>query len=204
MAHLSAKDQHRIGAAIREAEACTSGEIVCVLAESSSDYMAYATAWPALIALIAPWFLLALTNLTVREIFVAQIVIFAALYLLFSESKLHRFLVPRRIRRAQAHRTAMEQFMIRGMARKKNRAGILIFVSLEERYARIVADEGIGGQVAERVWQDAVDALLERASAGAIADGFIAAVEHCGRILAEHFPPGSSDEDELPDRIYVI
>jgi putative membrane protein len=53
---LSQKDQHRVGDAIRAAEATTAGEIVCVLARASSDYMSYATAWSALIALINPGF----------------------------------------------------------------------------------------------------------------------------------------------------
>jgi putative membrane protein len=202
--HLSEDGQRRISAAIKAAEANTAGEIVCVLARASSDYLTYATAWSALIALIAPWFLIALTDLSVREIFLAQIVLFVALFLILSESSLRQFLVPRRARRAEAHRAAMEQFMIRGMARKKNRAGILIFVSLAEHYARIVADDGIASKVDQTVWQEAIDALLERAGAGEIAEGFIVAVEKCGRVLAEYFPPEPGDEDQLPDRIYLI
>ncbi|HET6378935.1 MAG TPA: hypothetical protein VFG05_11620 [Methylocella sp.] len=202
MAELSSEDQQRISAAIRAAERQTSGEIVCVLARASSDYLSYATAWPAIIALLSPWFLLAITSLSVHFILTAQIVIFVTLYLILSQTALLRFLLPRGVLRAQAHRAAMEQFMIRGMARKKNRAGILIFVSLAEHYARIVADEGIASKVLPSVWQEAVDALLERAKAGEIAEGFILAVEICGRQLAEHFPPGGGGE--LPDRIYVI
>jgi putative membrane protein len=201
---LSAEDQHRVGDAIKAAEATTAGEIVCVLARASSDYMSYATAWSALIALIAPWFLIALTNLSVREIFLAQIVIFVVLFLVLSESPLVRVLIPRRARRAHAHRAAMEQFMIRGMARKQNRAGVLIFVSLAERYARIVADDGIASKVHQSVWQDAIEALLDHMRGGRIADGFVIAVEKCGKVLAEHFPPESADKDELPDRIYLI
>jgi putative membrane protein len=204
MAHLSAEDLRRIGAAIKAAEARTSGEIVCVFARASTDHMAYATAWSAIIALIAPWFLLALTSLSVREIFVAQIVIFTALFLILSEAAIGRLLVPRRARRAHAHRAATEQFMIRGMARKRNGAAVLIFVSLSERYARIVAGEGIAAKARPSVWQEAVDALLERAKAGEIAEGFLIAVEKCGDILAEHFPSAPGREDELPDRIYII
>ncbi len=81
---LSAEDQHRVGDAIKAAEATTAGEIVCVLARASSNYMSYATAWSALIALIAPWVLIALTNLSVHEIFLAQIVIFVAVFLILS------------------------------------------------------------------------------------------------------------------------
>jgi putative membrane protein len=204
MAHLSGEEQRRVGAAIKAAEATTAGEIVCVLALASSDYKGYATAWSALLALIAPWFLIAVTNLSVHEIFLAQIVLFVVLFSILSESPLSRVLVPRRVRRAEAHRAAMEQFMIRGMVRKKNRAGVLIFVSLKEHYARIVADDGIAAKVHQAVWQDAIDALLERAGRGQIADGFVFAVEKCGKVLAEHFPPASDDKDELPDRIYMI
>jgi putative membrane protein len=201
---ISQEEQHRVGDAIKAAEATTAGEIVCVLARASSDYMSYATAWSALLALIAPWFLIALTNLSVHEIFLAQIVIFVALFLILSESSLSSVLVPRRARRAPAHRAAMEQFMIRGMARKRNRAGVLIFVSLAEHYARIVADDGIASKVQQSVWQDAVDALLDRAGNGEVAEGFVIAVEKCGRVLAEHFPRENDDKDELPDRIYLI
>ncbi len=204
MAYLSTEDQRRIGDAIRAAEATTAGEIVCVLARASSDYMSYATAWSALIALIVPWLLIALTSFSVHEILLAQVVIFVALLLILSESPLSRVLVPRRARRAHAHRAAMEQFMIRGMTRTQNRAGVLIFVSLAERYARIVADDGIASKVHQSVWQDAINALLERAGAGEIADGFVIAVEKCGKILAEHFPPEHDDKDELRDRIYLI
>jgi putative membrane protein len=202
MAHLSAEDQHRVRDAIKAAEATTAGEIVCVLARASSDYMSYATAWSALIALIMPWFLIALTNFSVHEIFLAQIVIFVVLFLILSESP--RFLIPRAARRAEAHRAAMEQFMIRGMARKQNRAGVLIFVSLAEHYARIVADDGIASKVRQSVWQDAIDALLDRAGNGEMAEGFVIAVEKCGKVLAEHFPPETDVKDELPDRIYLI
>ncbi len=200
---LSVEDQHRIGAAINGVEERTSGEIVCVLAHASSDYLSYATAWSALLALMIPWILVGLSDLSVRQILLAQIILFTLLFVVASATRVRFWLVPRRIRRAQAHRAAMEQFMIRGMARKKNRAGVLIFVSLAEHYARIVADDGIAEKVQQEVWQGAIDALLGHVKDGRIADGFIVAVETCGAVLAEHFPPGGP-KDDLPDRIYVI
>ena len=32
--------------------------------------------------------------------------------------------------------------------------------------------------------------------------GFVSAIERCGAILAEHFPPGALKRDELPDRLH--
>lgn len=201
---LSEDSKNRVSAAITTAEAKTSGEIVCVLARQSSNYMSFTTAWAALISLIAPWFLIALTNLSVQRIFLAQIVIFVVLFLALSEQAVQRILIPRAIQRAAAHRAAMEQFMIRGMARKKNRASILIFVSLAERYARIVADDGIAAKVDQSIWQNAIQALLEHAGKGDVAEGFVIAVEKCGQVLAEHYPPEPGQEDQLPDRIFLI
>jgi putative membrane protein len=201
---LSEAEKSRVSAAIKTAEAKTSGEIVCVLARASSNYMSFTTAWAALISIIAPWFLIALTNLSVERIFLAQIVIFVVLFLALSESAVQRVLIPRAIQRAAAHRAAMEQFMIRGMARKKNRASILIFASLAEHYARIVADDGLAAKVDRSVWQDAIQALLDHAGEGDIAEGFVIAVEKCGLVLAVHFPPEPGQEHQLPDRIFLI
>jgi putative membrane protein len=200
---LSIEEERRIGAAIKAVEAKTSGEIVCVLARASSDYHSYAVAWAALAALGAPWLLVALTQMSTLRILLVQVFVFAGLFFILSASALRHRFVPRRARRAEAHRAAMEQFMIRGMARKENRAGVLIFVSLAEHYVRIVADDGIADKVDQSVWDDAVAALLEHIRNEAIPDGFVAAVEKCGAVLSEHFPPELS-RDELPDRIYVI
>lgn len=204
MMQLSESGQRRISAAIRAAEAGTGGEIVCVLAKASSNGAAYAVVWSALLALAAPWLLIAFTQLPVREVLLAQLALFIALYFVFSATSLHQFLIPRRARRAEAHRAAMQQFVIRGMGRNPNRAGVLIFVSLAERYARIIADDGIAAKVHESVWRDAIDALLDHIRDGAIADGFVIAVEKCGKVLAQHFPRTEADNSVLPDRIYLI
>ncbi len=202
--HISEPDRERISAAIRAAEAKTSGEIVCVLAQTSSDATGLPILLAALIALALPWLLVAFTALTVHRILLLQIVVFFALAAVFCLPMVRVALLPRAARRAVAHRVALEQFAIRGIARKKDRSGILIFVSLAERYARIVADEGIAGRVTQAEWQGAVDALVSHCSSGRIADGFISAIETCGAVLATHFPRTPGNRDELPDRIYVI
>ena len=185
---ISAQDRERIATAIRAAEAKTSGEIVCVLARTSSD----ATALPILIAAVAalalPWLLVAFTAMTVHRILSLQIVVFLALLVLLCLPRVRVALMPRKARRAIAHRVAMEQFASRGIARKKDRSGILIFVSLAERYARIIADDGIAARVPQSEWQAAVDALVAHMRDGRIADGFIAAINVCGNELARHFP----------------
>jgi putative membrane protein len=98
----------------------------------------------------------------------------------------------------------MEQFMLRGIGRTEGRTGVLVFVSLAERYARIVADEAIASRVAQADWQSAIDALVDHMRRGRIADGFVEAIERCGGVLATHFPAKADERSELPDRIYLI
>lgn len=201
---ITAQDRERIAMAIHAAEARTSGEIVCVLAQTSSD----ATALPVLIAATAalalPWLLVAFTAMTVNRILSLQIILFLSLLVLLCLPRVRIALMPRKARRAVAHRVAMEQFTVRGIARKKDRSGILIFVSLAERYARIIADEGIAARVPQAHWQGAVDALVAHMRDGRIVDGFATAIDICGNELARHFPRAESSRDELADRFYLI
>jgi putative membrane protein len=201
---ISAQDRERIASAIHAAEAKTSGEIVCVLAQTSSD----ATALPVLIAAAAalalPWLLVAFTAMTVHRILSLQILMFLSLVVLLCLPRVRIALMPRKARRAVAHRVAMEQFTARGIARKKDRSGILIFVSLAERYARIIADEGIAARVPQSKWQGAIDALVAHMRDGRIVDGFVTAIDVCGNELASHFPRAETSRDELADRFYLI
>ena len=80
---------------------------------------------------------------------------------------------------------------------------MLIFVSMAERYARIIADQGIAEKVQRSEWQAAIDDLVSHMRAGRIAAGFTAAIERCGDVLAAHVPPDGSP-NELSDRLYVI
>jgi putative membrane protein len=201
---ISAEDRERIAAAIRAAEAKTSGEIVCVLAQSSASTTALPVFLAAIGALALPWLLVRLTAMPVYRILSLQIVAFVILTGFFCWSPVRVALMPRRARRAVAHRAAMEQFRIRGLAGKRGRTGVLIFVSLAERYVRIIADDGISARVPKTQWQAAVDALVAHMRDNRIADGFVAAIDLCGSELAKHYPQTEASRDELPDRIYLI
>ena len=201
---LSQQDRDRISAAIRAVEAKTSGEIVCVLAETSSDARALPIFVAAVVALALPWLLDAWTAMTVHRMLLLQILAFVILTPVLCLPAIRVALLPRRARRAAAHRAALEQFVIRGIARKKDRAGVLIFVSLAERYARIIADDRIASRVPQSEWQIAIDALVERMGDGRIAEGFVEAIERCGSVLAAHFPRTEATRDVLPDRIYLV
>jgi len=200
---LTRADHEAVTAAIRAAEQRTSGQIVCVLAHASSDYAYAPILWASALALLAPWPLITFTPWSVQWIYLIQLAVFIVAGLVFSLTPLRLALVPRAVRRARAHRAALEQFVVRRVAHTRNRTGVLIFVSLAERYARIIADEAIAQKVPDAEWQAVIDALTGHMRDGRIAQGFVAAIERCGAVLAARAPPDGSP-GELPDRLYVM
>ncbi len=200
---LTREDHEAISAAIQAAERRTCGQIVCVLAHASSNYSHVPILWASALALFAPWPLIFFTEWSVQRIFLLQIAVFIVAALVFSWRPLRMALVPRAVRRAQAHRAALDQFVVRQISHTMHRTGVLIFVSLAEHYARIIADDGIAQKVHNAEWQAAIDALIAHMRDGRIAAGFTAAIERCGNVLAVYAPPDGSP-NELPDRLYVM
>lgn len=200
---ISKEDHDAIAAAIRAAEQRSSGQLVCVLAHASSNYAHVPILWASTLALLLPWPLIYWTDWSVQRIFVCQLALFLVAGLALSWMPLRLALVPRPVRRARAHRAAIEQFFLRHVSHTDNRSGVLIFVSLAERYARIIADEGVAAKVPNAEWQAAIDTLIPHMRDGRIAAGFIAAIERCSAVLAAHAPPDGSPP-VLPNRLYVM
>jgi len=201
---ISQIDRERIADAIRAAEAKTSGEIFCVIARHASDYRLMPLAWAAAVALVVPAPLIYLTLWPASVIYVVQLIVFIAAALGLSLPEIRFHIVPRRTQHERAHLQAMQQFFAHGLHHTQNRTGVLIFASVAERYAEIVADAGINEKVTPHVWDQAVAALVAGIKQGRATDGFVAAIEQCGAVLAEHFPPGALNRDELPDKLVEI
>ena len=201
---ISESDKARVAAAIRTAEAKTAGEIFCVIARHSSDYRLVPVAWAAALALFAPLPLIYLTEWSEPAVYLGQLLVFLVAAIALSHPALRFRIVPRRARHERAHAEAMRQFFAQGLDKTEHRTGVLIFASAAERYAEIVADSGIHDKVDPKVWDDAVAALVSAIKADRPADGFVAAIERCGAVLATHFPPGALKRDELPDRLLEV
>jgi putative membrane protein len=203
---ISDADKAKINDAIRAAESKTSGELYCVLAQNAGGYRLVPIAWAAALALVVPWPLVASTTWSATTIYVIQLVVFAAAAVGLSQPGIRFRIVPGRTKRERAHAAAMRQFWAHGMHKTQKRTGVLIFAAVAERYVEIIADAGINAKVSQDVWDAAVASLVSAIKAGRPGDGFVAAIEQCGAVLAQHFPvePGSINPDELPDRLVEI
>lgn len=222
---LTARDHERIQQAVQDAESKTRGEIVCVVAEEASDYSEVPLIWAAAIALAAPSIPLTFMSIviTVRQVFqgweatewvsaqslvqgmamlaTMQFGLFVLVTALVFIPSVRRFLTPGMLKRRYVRQRAFEQFAGKGLADTAERTGILLYVSLKDRCAELIADAGIDAKVAPHTWTATIDKLISNIRAGRPADGFVAAIQDCGRLLAEHFPARSPNPNELPDKL---
>jgi putative membrane protein len=194
----------RISAAITSAEARTSGEIVAVIAPESASYLSVPFMIAALLALLVPWPFIHFTWMTVQSIYLIQLAVFAALVLALLPRPIRFRLVPRSILDTRAHRRAVEQFMSHNLDTTVGRTGVLIYVSVAERYAEIIADDGLSGKVAKGAWQSIVEDMTESIGAGEPETGLTRAIERVGAILAEHAPGDGASPRRLPDHLVVL
>jgi putative membrane protein len=197
-------DMERIAEAIRRTETATSGEIFCVLARSSGSYRAYPLVLALLISLLVPLPLIYLTFTSAVTIYSAQLATALLLALLFNYRSLRFGVVPKRVKHDRAHAEAQRLFAAHGLHQTQGRTGVLIFVSLAERYVEVVADAGISEKVSVKVWDNAVIAMLKAIKRNELGNGFIEAIGICGKVLAEHFPPGAVNKDELPNKLILL
>jgi len=204
MALFTQDEQDRISATITEAERNTSGEIVAVVAQASESYTYVPFLWAAVIALFVPWPLIHFTWMKVQYIYLIQLLVFLVALIALWPRAIRTALVPRSLRIAHAKRRATEQFLVQNLHTTRGRTGVLIYVSVAERHAEVLADKAINEKVQEGTWQAIVDKLTDEIADGRPAEGFVHAIKSAGHHLAQHFPPGSGDPNELPDHLIVL
>jgi putative membrane protein len=204
MALVSDSDAGRIAEAIASAERKTSGEIVAVIAPESARYLDVPFMWGALMALAVPFPFIFWTWWPIQHIYFLQLAVFAALVVVLMSQPLRLKLVPRSVKHGRAHRRALEQFLTQNLHTSPSRTGVLIYVSVAERFAEIIADTGIHAKVGGAAWRTIVDELTDHIGRDQAADGFVGAIQAVGELLARHFPPGSADHHALSNHLIIL
>jgi putative membrane protein len=217
-------DRARVSQAVAAAESHSAGEIVTILTDRSSTYRDVALVWCAAVAFIAlgacalfaPFYLGIVdwllgewqhqwTPTEVLEVALLAVALkFGGMWLLQLWQPLRLFLVPPSVKHRRVRERAITCFKVGAERRTHGRTGILIYLSLAEHRAEIVADEAIATKVEAEVWGEAMAVMLTELHAGRVADGLIAAVAKVGVVLAQHFPRAEGDVNELPDRLIEV
>ena len=217
-------DHAIVVAAVADAERLTTGEIVTIVTDLSDHYDDIAMAWASAIAFIAlvsyatfPEFYMGLIDASSggwrHEYTTAEYAAFllAAVALkwigtwfILKWMPLRLALTPKAKKLARVRSRAISLFKVGTESKTVGRTGVLLYLSMKEHRAEIVADAAIASKVAPEIWGDAMVALLDQVKAGNPGAGVAAAVTQMGIVLAEHFPRGSENPNELPDRLIQL
>lgn len=224
MAYLDVAGRRLIAEAVSEAESATSGEIVTVLADRSDGYTDVALLWavgaaftamsvfaafpqPFLDlwdALIGGWGHEWTTGELASMVIALGLIKFIAVMLVQQWEPLRFALIPGPTKSIRVHNQAVRQFKVGADRRTTGRTGVLIYLSMREHRAEIVADESIAAIVSAEVWGEAMGDMLALIRKGLTAEGLAVGIRDVGFVLAEHFPRGAEDVNELPDRLIEV
>ncbi len=206
---LDEKDREAVRACVAEVERTTSGEIVPMVVSRSHAY-ARAEALGAVpvgmvLALAACLALDAYLPMNMTDMW-AYAVAFAACYLaafviLARFPALKRPFISPAEMDEEVQEGALNAFHEHGLFRTRDATGILVYVSVFERRAWILADKGINDKVDPDEWTSVVDELSLDIKAGRAAQGLCKAVRRCGALVAERFPVRPDDVNELADLV---
>ena len=187
--HLSSDERARLHAVEQAAEARTSARLAVVTVPISDRYALYPIIFGA-IAAMAVLAALALfwSALSLRTGFFVSAVVFAAVSFLFEWLPLRLMLIPKHAKRWECWELAHRSFAARVLAQIDRKPGIVLFVSLGERYVEIVTDRDVDLRVPQSTWDAVIADFTDAARKGRVADGIVNAVEACAKVLETHYP----------------
>lgn len=206
--YLSDQEIQQISAAVQKAEEHTSGEIVPVIVKSSSavgHVPLILTLILLLVTLFAefPW----MSSPALRPwLFmwpVLGIFYYVIAHPIARSFWLQRILTSNVDEEMQVVRRAQLEFFLNGVKGTKESTGILIFISVMERRAVILADEGIAKKIGQEVWAAQVTKLTRELRHGQWSKAFLEAIEDCGKLLSTHFPTTSHNDNQLSNQLVI-
>ena len=221
---MTEEDHLIVTRAVARAEEHTDAEIVTIVARRSDAYHDVGLHWAILSAFlvlgIAAAFpdyyqeaIIWLTGGWSHELPVQTLLLFLlgnmllkflAVRYLLTITALRMWFTPGSTKSRRVRRKALLLFRTAAESRTARLTGMLLYLSLDEHRAEIVADEAIASKVPPEVWGEAMAALIGEVREGRIAQGMALAIEKAGIVLAEHCPRSSTNPNELPDRLIEL
>lgn len=96
---------------------------------------------------------------------------------------------------------AKARFLKLGMDKTRDRNAVLIYFAPRSHQFAVVGDEGVHARCGDAFWRQLTAAMSEALRHRQFTEAVVLAVEKCGALLAEHFPPDPDGGNELPDAV---
>ena len=114
-----------------------------------------------------------------------------------------RLLVSPMDRESQAMNRATTEFYENGLHSTQNSVGILLFISLHDHKAIVLADKAIADKLPADSWEHVIKRLLEGARQRKLSNGFQDAIELCVDLVKSDFPPNPRLGNELANQLVI-
>ncbi len=115
----------------------------------------------------------------------------------------HRFVFPNDDLTLEAEHRAQCEFYSSDLRSTEGRNGILLFVSMLEHRAVILADKAIIEKIEASTWSETLAKLLAAIGNGEMGRGYVDAIDSIAKKLEPHFPLQAGDKDELSNRLRI-
>lgn len=175
---------------VTEIETKTTGEIVPVVLEYSDSYPSAHFRWAVFFSVLFPvclyfapiplhdpiWFLATQGLGIVTGLLIAFI------------PKVKRLMLTRGQLNEEVHQRALQAFYEHGVGNTKDRDGVLIFISMLEHRALILADIGISAKVGSDQWDVILKDGLINLKKNNLNEALLGMIRETGDKLTQHFP----------------
>lgn len=224
MLRFTPEDHALVTEAVARAERLSDAEIVTIVAGRSDAYHDVALHYAVLAMLLVPAALAAVPQGLIDGLMaqflgwnaeltrgVLMLFLFAKLAAAFlvvrlalAWSPLRMALTPGATKTRRVARRALELFRVTAEKKTHGRTGVLLYLSLLEHRAEIVADQAIHSRVEPEVWGEAMEALIEKVRDGRPGEGMALAVEKIGGVCATCLPKSLDDPNQIDDRLIEL
>ncbi|MCL1865073.1 MAG: hypothetical protein FWF73_04605 [Spirochaetes bacterium] len=225
------EEKTNIENAIKEAELNTSGEIVAMVVEKSSEYSdadfimgiffaAIISVVPAQIFFYYSDFILRKTIPAmnwVNEVpdstrFIAGLSFFIILTMILHIPLkailgripfLKKLFITNKKMNEKVEDKAFRGFYRHGLSKTKDATGILFFISIFEKKVYVLADHGIYSKIKQETLNKYAESVGKGIKSGNGAEALCKTIKDAGKELAHYFPVQKDDVNELPDELIV-
>lgn len=96
---------------------------------------------------------------------------------------------------------AKARFISLGMDKTSNRNAVLIYFAPRSHKFAVIGDTGVHERCGNAFWTQLIATMQGSLKNQQFTEAVVIAVEKCGALLAEHFPPDSNGTNELPNEV---
>ena len=218
--YFSDGEKQRIEQAVAEAEAKTSAEIVPVLASSSGRYDRaedIAGIWTSIIAMGVAWAFLQGQSAEAAQwgstwarfelplIILAVIAGYGLGMTVATYSwTLRRLFTPKKHMTAEVELASGHAFFDSRVHHTQSGTGILIYISLFEQRARILADQTAHEKLGQAALDELCNELIDGIKAGDLATALCEVIKDAGERLEKVLPGTGSDHNEIENTLIIL